>query len=153
MKRYFGGLLGAFFDTRVLIVACGIILSIIMHELFHVIMHWGEITSIHLLPNSSAIVEIVFTPVHNYDLLIEELCAYGVTALTIMLTIALVHDINDSRDNRSVEQIIMARHYTDHHANTDRADQLRLLRLTLGTGTPTNIHPFKKSPRTRRLSN
>lgn len=128
MKRFIGGLLGALFDVRVVIAIAGILLSIVMHELFHVILHWGEITSVHILANSQAIVEIAFIPTHDYNLLVEELCAYGIMALTLLLTCALIHDINDQRDTRSVAHIILSRDPSD----TLSPSLIRQLRLTLG---------------------
>lgn len=139
MKRFVGGLLGAFFDLRIVIGVCGILLSIVMHELFHLILHWGEITTIHLLPNPATVVEILFVPTFSYNLLAEEVCAYGITALTITLTAMLIHDINDQRDHRSVEQIILAKE-SDTKATRDR--QLHQLRMALGinsTSTTTKL--------------
>lgn len=130
MKRIVGGLLGAFFDIRVIIGVCGIALSILMHELFHLIMHWSEITSVHLLPNSHAIIEILFVPAHSYDLILEELFAYGITALTITLTATLIHDVNDQRDTRSVEQIIIPQHHQNATAHMSRQ-----LHIALGLDT------------------
>ena len=28
----------------------GFVLSIVLHELFHVLMHWGHVTAIHIFP-------------------------------------------------------------------------------------------------------
>lgn len=132
MNRFIGGLLRALFDLRVIIGVCGVILSIVMHELFHIIMHCSEITDINLFPNSHAIVEILFASTSEYDLAIEEALAYVITAVTMVLTVMLIHDVNDLRDNRSVEQIIMARSYTGRNTDADKIRAQHQLSVVLG---------------------
>lgn len=146
MKKLTGGFLGTLFDTRVVISICGLVLSVIMHEVFHIIMHWHEIASIALFPSPSAIVEITFTPTHTYDLIAEEALAYIITIITLVATAMLVHDINDQRDTRSVEQIIMTKEYSRLSTETDKIRALRQLSLALGLTTTRRqqdiSHPF-----------
>lgn len=123
------GLLGAFFDIRIVVGAGGILLSVILHELFHIIMHWQEITAIALFPSTYAIVKITFTPAHHYDLILEEALAYTITAITLVFTAMLLHDIRDQRDTRSTAQIIMAKHYHGATAETERDTMLQYLGL------------------------
>lgn len=118
------------FDSRVIVALIGATLSIVMHELFHVITHWGEIENISIFPDHNAIVTIFFAPKSDFDLLIEELVAYMITMVTLMLTIMLVSDIHESRDRRSVQQIIFGKSTGSHDSrasNKRSRDQMREL--------------------------
>lgn len=106
MKEFFRRVSAVFFDLRFIVACCGTVLSVVAHELFHIIVHWGEITDINLLPDSQAIVEVLFIPSADYDIVTEEALAYTVTMATLILTAMLVSDIHDARDSRTVLQII-----------------------------------------------
>ena len=125
----------ALFDLRVIVGACGVVLSVVMHELFHIIVHWGEVTDVNLFPDSHAIVEVLFVPSAEYDLVVEEALAYMITMATIVLTAMLIHDIDDLRDNRSVEQIIMAKDYSSHNTNLEQREAIEQLSAILGVAT------------------
>lgn len=122
----------ALFDLRVIVGVCGVVLSVVMHELFHIIVHWGEVTDVNLFPDSHAIVEVLFVPSAEYDLVVEEALAYMITMATIVLTAMLIHDIDDLRDNRSVEQIIMAKDYSSHNTNLEQREAIEQLSAILG---------------------
>lgn len=122
----------ALFDLRVIVGVCGVVLSVVMHELFHIIVHWGEVTDVNLFPDSHAIVEVLFVPSAEYDLVVEEALAYMITMATIVLTAMLIHDIDDLHDNRSVEQIIMAKDYSSHNTNLEQREAIEQLSAILG---------------------
>lgn len=130
MKRLFGGLARALFDVRVVVALAGTVLSIVMHEILHIILHWGEITSIHLFSNPRSIVEIIFTPAHDYNLFIEEICAYAVSGLTLLLTAMLIHDLHDQQDTRTVGEIVLGEHSSGTRlGSSGKETQVQLLRL------------------------
>lgn len=115
-------------DLRLIVGICGILLSIAAHELFHIIVHWGEINSIHIFPDSQAIVEVVFTPTAEYDLVAEEAIAYTITMVTLLLTAMLIGDIHDAYDEKTVEQTFLDNTCTD----TERQRSLNHLARLLG---------------------
>ena len=108
MKKCGRELARALFDVKVIVTLCGIILSIAAHEAFHIIIHWGEIDSIHIFPDTQAIVEVIFTPSVQYDLAIEEGIAYTITMITLVLTAMLVAEIHDNKDERSIQDLLFA---------------------------------------------
>lgn len=97
------------FDSRIYIAAGGAILSVVLHELFHGIVHWGNISYIRFLPNSHAIVEIVAKTPIGYNPLYEEAIAYTITVMTLFVTIIYVGSLNDKKDTRTVTQAIFPR--------------------------------------------
>lgn len=109
MKKVIFRTLHYLIDLRIIILFLGLLLSIIMHELFHIVMHWDEINSISVFPDHNAIVTIFLSPSDEYDVMVEELFAYLITMITIILAIMLVGDINESRDNRSIRQLILGK--------------------------------------------
>ena len=93
-------------DIRVWYALVGIIISIAAHEAFHLAAHMGNIQKISIFPNAFTIVEITETSpgVLTHDA--EEAIAYTITALILLLTIIDVFAISDSRDKRTVSQIL-----------------------------------------------
>lgn len=130
MKEFVRKSSAVLFDLRVVIGVCGIILSVVVHELFHIIVHWGEIRSISLFPDSHAIFEVTFSPSTEYDLVIEEALAYTITMVTLVLTALLVGEVHDVRDKKTVKQIILP---GDQAAQTER--ELDHLAMLLGVQT------------------
>lgn len=68
-------------------------------------MHWGDITSISFFQGDS-IAEMIVLEHRGNDIEGEELAAYLITLLVMILTIMTVYKISDSTDNRSAQQII-----------------------------------------------
>ena len=110
---------GVVFDLRVIVGLCGIVLSVLTHELFHIMMHWGEMEGIHLFPDSQAIVEVIFTPTAGYDLAAEEAIAYLITMVTMVLTAMLIGDINDARNESLATSTVLANDFGDCYAAED----------------------------------
>ena len=92
--------------VRVLVAMVGLTLSVVLHELFHVLMHWGEVTHINFFPNLWTVVEIETAISPGYDLDGEEIVAYGITLFVLLMTTVIVFRIKDSEDKRSVGQIL-----------------------------------------------
>lgn len=100
----------AFFDSRGIAALIGIILSIVLHELFHVAVHWGRIIHIQLFPNTHAIMEVVAETPHGYNVQFEEAIAYTITILTLIATAVVIAKIHDKKDTRLAAHIITPKH-------------------------------------------
>ena len=107
MDRIVQKTLSTLFDVRVIIAIIGVVMSIVMHELFHVIIHWNEIIEVGLFPDRHAIFEVLFVPTADDDIVVEEIVAYAITMATLVITAMIINDINELRDKRSVSQIVM----------------------------------------------
>lgn len=95
-----------FFDLRLAVGLSGFVLSVVIHELFHIFVHWGEIQGISIFPGTGAIVEIVLSSSSSYNLIFEEAMAYTVSIVTLVLTAMLICDIHDMRDKTTIGQTI-----------------------------------------------
>ena len=84
----------------------GLILSVVLHELFHVLMHLDQAENIGLFPSHDAIVRISVWLPPGYDLEGEEMVAYAITFLVLLLTAAIIFRILDAGDERSTAQIL-----------------------------------------------
>lgn len=89
-------------------------MSVVLHELFHIAMHWGQITHISILPNSSALVELTVPLPNGYDLAGEEMAAYLITIAVLMVTALIISRIHDTTDHRSSSQILFPKHSDMH---------------------------------------
>lgn len=135
MEEFVKKLSAALGDPRVIVGICGIVLSVVMHELFHIIMHLGEIRSIHIFPDTQAIVEILLVPSPYHDLVVEEAIAYIITMTTLILTAILVGDIHDARSTKSVRQTLFTEDFTHILTETDEQKTLDYLATLLGVTT------------------
>ncbi len=94
------------FDTRVLYLLVGITLSILAHELIHVLMHLGAIHSVHFFPDSSTIIALNVDFIAADSLNTEEIIAYTIMVIVQFITIIDVLAVHDSRDGKSAEQLL-----------------------------------------------
>ena len=92
--------------VRVLIGTLGLVLSLVLHELFHVLVHWGNVTHVNFFPKFGTVVEINVSIPPGYDLEGEEIAAYGITLLVILITTVILFKVGDSEDKRSSAQIL-----------------------------------------------
>lgn len=81
---------------KFLILLVGMLLSIILHELFHYIMHYGNIIRIDFFTNNNIVQVIAITP-KDYNVLGEELVAYLITIIVMILTVILITRIKDKK--------------------------------------------------------
>lgn len=95
-----------YLSTKVIVGVLGLVLSVVLHELFHVIMHWGHITHVNFFPKWGVVFEISSWTPPGYDLEGEEIVAYGITILVVFITMAIIFKIGDSEDKRSTGQIL-----------------------------------------------
>jgi hypothetical protein len=92
---------------QILVGLIGVVLSIVLHELFHVLMHFDQAPHIGLFPgHNGAIVEILVRLPPGYDLEGEEFAAYTITLLVLLITIVIIFWIRDAADKRSAGQIL-----------------------------------------------
>lgn len=92
--------------VAILIGLLGLTLSLVLHELFHVFMHWGSVSHINFFPHMGALVQVDVMLPPGYDLEGEEIAAYCITLLVILITVAIIFKIGDSEDKRSSGQIL-----------------------------------------------
>lgn len=95
-----------FFNAKTIVALCGVILSVVFHELFHVVMHWGAIQKVELLTGRGALVSITSSVSHDYNVQYEELIAYGITLVTLLITAAIIGAMHDKEDRRTALQIV-----------------------------------------------
>lgn len=93
-------------DARILFGLSGLILSVALHELFHIIVHWGDVTGVALFTNPYTIAEVTVFTHPGYDTAYEEAIAYGITGIVMLATITIVWRIHDAKDTRTVAQIL-----------------------------------------------
>lgn len=127
MKRFLRTVRGAgkyLIDIRVLYALTGIILSLLAHELVHVLMHFGDVHTVHILPDVTTIAALYVDTATGYDMNSEELVAYAVSGLIQLITIIDVFAIHDSRDRKTI-----GKHIFKHHDNLSETDSKLLLQL------------------------
>lgn len=96
------------FDGRVLLVGIiGLFLSVALHELFHIAMHWGYINAIRFMPTPDALVEIDAVMASDYDIKAEETVAYAITFAVILVTAIIMTKIVESRDQRTFSETLL----------------------------------------------
>lgn len=96
----------AIWATKILIAAIGIVLSIALHEAFHIIVHWNDGPHIRLLSSQETLAEIIVWIPNEYDLEGEEIAAYTITLLTLIATAMIIYKIDDANDTRSTAEIL-----------------------------------------------
>lgn len=92
--------------AEILIGIIGFILSISLHEGFHLLIHWDQIAGVRFFPNFYTVAELVVNIPASYDLASEEFIAYAISATVLLLTAATIAAVYDSSDSRSVRQIL-----------------------------------------------
>lgn len=92
--------------AKICVGIIGVIMSIVLHELFHVLVHWDNISSYALFSRHGAVVELLVWAPRGYDLEGEEMFAYAITLATLLLTVMLIFRIHDATDDRTAAQIL-----------------------------------------------
>ena len=91
---------------QILIGLLGFMLSLILHELFHILVHWNHIQKLDFFPNMMTVVQVDVMLPAGYDIEGEEIAAYGITLLVMILTVMAIYKVRDTDDKRSVGQIL-----------------------------------------------
>jgi ASC-1-like (ASCH) protein len=112
-------------DIQILVGVIGVILSVVLHELFHIFVHWGHIRHISLFPSLGTIVQIDVLPSSGSDIEGEELIAYGITLLVLLITVMIIFKIRDTNDKRSSGQILFPK-----DSNMQKIDPIEMLELS-----------------------
>ncbi len=102
----------------------GLILSVVLHELFHIWMHWGDVARIGWFPDHSAIAEIVLSTPEQYDFIGEEMVAYMITLLVILVTVIVICRIHDATDTRSTGQILFPKDAAMHKLHPSELERV-----------------------------
>ncbi len=92
--------------VRVVIAIIGLIMSVVLHELFHILVHWGHITSIGFFTDTHTIVEVIVDVPNGYNVNSEELVAYMITGIVILITTIIVWHLTDVNDKRTLSQTL-----------------------------------------------
>ncbi|MDB5161826.1 MAG: hypothetical protein JWM52_334 [Candidatus Saccharibacteria bacterium] len=111
-------------DARIVVAVIGLILSVVLHELFHVAMHWGHIISVGFFATPGEIVQIISVVPEGYNVASEEAVAYTITAAVILSTIAIIGAIHDAKDTRSLSQILFPK-----GISTQQLEMLELMKF------------------------
>ena len=95
-----------FWSTRIAIALTGVFLSVVLHELYHVAMHWGDVVAFRILPAPFVLAEVEFIFRPGHSLFAEELVAYTISSLVIITTVfillALPHKKGAARSTASL---------------------------------------------------
>lgn len=94
------------FDLRIAVALLGAVLSVVLHEAVHLLVHAGNITNIAVLPNNAALVEIAAHVPEGYSTAFEEAIAYLVTFLVLLATAALIVHASDAKSPKSFSDTI-----------------------------------------------
>lgn len=108
-----------YFDVRTYVAIGGFLLSIIFHELFHILMHIGYIESISFFTDKYTIVQIKSAMPVPYDVSVEEGFAYAISSVVILLTILLIGELSAQRDTRSLADTLLNGRSRAEFAGTD----------------------------------
>lgn len=100
-----------------LTIATGLILSVVLHELFHLGMH-PDASQLVWFPSPGVIAEVEVTLPAGYDLASEEAGAYMITALVLLITAMAVTDVYDATDKRPISQILLPKHQKNRKITT-----------------------------------
>jgi len=107
-------------DVRLWYALAGILISIAAHEAFHLAAHMGDIEKITVFPNALTIMEVTLISPGILPHDTEEAIAYSITVLILFLTIIDVFAISDSRDRRTVDQILTLGNQTKYLQSSKR---------------------------------
>lgn len=100
------GISGNEIATQILVALLGFILSLVLHEAFHIAMHWQYIQHISLFPPGGVIARVDVALPPGYDLEAEEMVAYGITMIVMIITIIIMYKIRDTNDTRSAGEML-----------------------------------------------
>lgn len=107
------------FDARVIIASVGILLSVVLHELFHMLVHFGNVVSFGFLNGSHAIAHVTVSAPAGYDVNFEEFIAYTITFSVLLMTAIVIWSISDSKDSRSFARHLLPKHSDMHGLSSD----------------------------------
>lgn len=110
--------------AKIAVGVMGLISSVMLHELFHIFMHWGEVRHVSIFPSDSALVGIGVWVPPGYDMEGEEIAAYGITLIVILITSMTIAKMNDNYDERSIGQILFPNDEKMQHLSPE--EMLRL---------------------------
>lgn len=118
-----------FRDLRIYVALIGVIMSLVFHELLHAALHWGAIQSVKLFPSPVSIVEIIVQVPDGYDVALEEVAAYCITAGVLLSTLIFIWWLSDTKNKHSFSQTVLP-HWSELHS-LGHSELLELAQRTL----------------------
>jgi len=97
------------FKLELLVGISGLVLSVVLHELFHILVHSGNVLGVGLFTNPQTIAEVVVRYRPEHDLVAEEFMAYTITSIVLLITVVVICKISDRSDTKAVSEILFAR--------------------------------------------
>lgn len=94
-------------DIRVIYAVCGIILSVVAHELVHICMHLDNLVSFHLFPDLYTIAAVVSSAPVGYNVIAEEGIAYAVSTVILCVTFIDIVAIHDSKSRTTAVETVL----------------------------------------------
>ncbi len=88
-----------------LVLAFGLIMSVVLHELFHVLMHWGHVIRVDIFPANGNIAQVVVPNEHAGNMVLEEAIAYGITIVIVTVTMLATIKIWRGKNVKSKDNI------------------------------------------------
>lgn len=95
-----------YLTLKILVGLIGLFLSVALHEMLHIVLHWNDIPKIGLFQNQESIVQILVWIPNEYDLSGEEIAAYAITVTVLIITIIFISGISDTEDTRTAGEIL-----------------------------------------------
>lgn len=81
-------------------------MSVFLHELFHVFMHWGNVVRVDIFPSNGNIAQVVATGTTTAnEMLLEEIVAYSITAVAIVSAVLIASKIWRGKNVKSKHSI------------------------------------------------
>lgn len=130
--------------TQILVGLIGLILSLVLHEAFHIAMHWQYIQHISLFPPGGVIARVDVALPPGYDIDGEEMVAYGITMIVMIITVIIMYRIRDTNDTRSAGEILFPK-----QKNLQKLSPSQMLKLSGLDEDMPYAKPRTKSPRKR----
>lgn len=84
------------------VMLSGVFFGIVTHELFHIALHWGNISEIKIF-NGQYIVSIIAKVPTGYNIVLEEIVAYIITIITMIAFVYFGKLINERKYNKNKE--------------------------------------------------
>ncbi len=97
--------------SLIVVGVVGLLSSIALHEMVHIVSHWHQITGVRVFPNFYTVAELIIDLPPNYDLDGEEFLAYIISAAVLIATAIIMSKMYDAADTRTVSQILFPKQH------------------------------------------
>lgn len=93
-------------DIRTAVGVIGFVCAVLSHELLHIALHWGEVTHLSFFTSIYTIAEVGAQISPEHDVVGEEIAAYLITLLVLLVTAIIISRLHDHRDPRSFSETL-----------------------------------------------